>query len=106
MTELLKAAGDVSLDEPDGPGPGVIDFPQCSRTTAFGAKSVRVVTQLWLVIRLENEAHHFLHQFVRPHRHAERPLLPIFLRDKRPPCWEPLIALVAQGCDDRIHLSQ
>jgi len=29
MVDFPEAVGDVTLDEPHGPGPGILHFPQC-----------------------------------------------------------------------------
>ena len=87
MAEFIKTLRDVSLNLPRGSCPELVDFPQRGVASTPWAKTVRMVTELRFVVRLKDEAYHFLHQFIAPHRHAKRPVFPVFLGNVRPSCW-------------------
>jgi hypothetical protein len=59
-----EAVGDVSLDKPHGPGPGVLRLPQCGVAAPSFPETVRPVRELRLVIRLEKQADHLADQLV------------------------------------------
>ena len=56
MIEFIKALRDVSLYEPCGPYPFMINFLERSMTSALRSKSVRVAAKLAFVIGFQNEA--------------------------------------------------
>ena len=64
MIEAIEAVRDVSLDEPRGSCPVILDFSERSCTTALWAKSMGMGRELRFVIRLEDEAYDFLYQLV------------------------------------------
>lgn len=74
MVEILKAFRDVSLNEPCGSFPLVVDCSECGMGATSRAEPVRGVAELRFVIRLKEKAYYFLHQFIRPHRHPQSPL--------------------------------
>ncbi len=59
MVETAEAVGDVSLDKPCGPGPGVVYLPQRGMTPSPFPEPVRPVGEHRLVIRLKKQADHF-----------------------------------------------
>ena len=101
-----EAIGDVSLDEPGRPGPGVGHLPQRGVAAPAGPETVGAVGELRLVVRLQQQAHHFADQLVRPRRQAERAQFPVLLRDVDPPDRAEPVALVAHRVDDRLDLAQ
>src|SRR6266498_106406 len=76
-----KALGDVALDEPVGPVPDLDHLAQRGVAAASGAKPVRAVGELHVVVRVEEQAHHLGEQLVRPARQPQRTPLPIAFRD-------------------------
>jgi site-specific DNA recombinase len=64
VAETAEAVGDVSLDEPHGPGPGLLDFPQRGMTAAPFPETVRPVRELRLVIHLQQEAHYLAGELI------------------------------------------
>src|SRR6266700_1226483 len=81
VVQAAEAVGDVALNKPGDPGPGFAYLPQCGVTPSPFPEAVRPVRENRLVIRLQEEAHHFADQFIGPRRHTERAKLPVFLRD-------------------------
>ena len=100
MVKRPETIGDVSLDEPGRPGPGVGYLAQCGVAAAAGAETVGTVGERRLVVRLQQEADHLADELVRPGRQAERPRLPVLLRDIDPLDRLESVALVAQRIDD------
>src|SRR6266511_3215277 len=82
-----KALGDVALDEPVGPVPDLDHLAQRGVAAASGAKPVRAVGELHVVVRVEEQAHHLGEQLVRPARQPQRTPLPIAAvrADRSPP---------------------
>ena len=66
-----EAVADVSLNEPHGPGPGVVDLPQRGMTPSVPPEPVRPVGELRLVVRLKEQADHLADQLVRPRGQPE-----------------------------------
>ena len=66
MVQGPEAVGDVTLDEPHGPGPGFLHFPQRGVAAPAGPEPVRTVGELRLVVRLQQQAHHFADELIRP----------------------------------------
>jgi hypothetical protein len=58
MVQRSEAVGDVTLDEPRGPFPEVADFPQRGVASAAFPEPVGLVRELWLIIRLQEQAHY------------------------------------------------
>src|SRR6185312_6173796 len=102
-----EAVGDVSLDEPGCPGPGVSHLAQRGVTAPAGTETMRTAGELRLVVRLKQQAHHLADQFVRPGRQAERPqFAALLLRDVDPLDRAEPVALVAQRINDAPDLAQ
>ena len=59
-----EAVGDISFNEPHGPGPGITDVPQSGMAPASFPEPVRPVREGWLVVRLQQEAYHLADQFI------------------------------------------
>ena len=104
VIEAAEAVGDVSLDEPGRPGPGIGHLPQRGMAAPAGAEPVRPVGEHRLVVRLKQQAHHLPDELVRPGRHAQRARLPVLLRDVHPPDGPEPVALVAHRIDDPADL--
>ena len=63
-----EAVGDITLDEPGRPAPGVGHLAECGVTAPAGTEPVGTAGELRLVVGLQQEAHHFADEFVRPGR--------------------------------------
>jgi hypothetical protein len=59
-----------------------------------------------LIVRLQQEAHHFADQLIRPARQSEGPEFSVFLWNEDPFYWAEPVALVTQGIDDASDLAQ
>ena len=59
-----EAVGDISLDKPHGPRPGITDVPQSGMAPASFPEPVRPVRKPRLVDRLQQEADHLADQLV------------------------------------------
>jgi len=105
MIKTPEAVGDVTLDEPGRPGPGVDHLPQRGMAAPAGTKTVGPVGELDVVVRLQQQAHHLADQFVRPGRQAQRAQLPVLLRDQHPPHWTKPVTLEAHRLDDAADLA-
>ena len=81
MVKLVEAPGDVTLDKPGCPGPGDRHLAQGGVAAPAGPVTVGVLGELRLVVRLQQQAHDFAEQLVRPRRQTKRPLLPVLLGD-------------------------
>src|SRR5437899_826570 len=81
MIDVIKTSFDVSLDEPFHTLPGMEDVLQGCVASASRSESVRGRAELRLVVCLQNGAHDFLQQFVRPSRDAERSCFSIPFRN-------------------------
>jgi hypothetical protein len=66
MVKTAEAVGDVALEEPHGPGPGLLDIPQRGMASASFPETVRRAGEARLVDRLQQEADHFADQLIRP----------------------------------------
>jgi hypothetical protein len=106
VVETAETVSDVSFDEPGRTRPGIGHFPQRGVTPPTGSKPVGSVGERWLVVRLQQQTRHFPDELVRPGRQAQRPSLPVLLRDVNPACWGKSVALVAHRIDDAADLPQ
>jgi hypothetical protein len=104
VVELVEAVGDVALDKPARPGPGSRHLAQRGVAAPAGSITVRAVGELRLVIRLQQQAHDFAQQLVRPRRQTQRPLLPVLLGNVVAPDGPKPVALVTQRVDDALDL--
>ena len=68
---VVKTSADISLNKPDRPFPRVHDLNQSSMTSPVWSEPMGMGTELRLVIRLQDEANHFLQEFVRPGGNAK-----------------------------------
>jgi hypothetical protein len=100
VIERSETIGDISLNEPGRPRPCLGYLAQCGVAAAAGAETMGTVGERRLVVRLQQEADHLADELVRPGRQAERPRLPVLLRDIDPLDWLESVALVAQRIDD------
>jgi hypothetical protein len=101
-----EAVSDIPLDEPGRSGPGVGHLPQRGVTASAWPEPVGPVGEDRFVVGLQQQAHHFTDQLVRPGRQTQRSCLPVLLRDERPPYWTKPIALETHCFDDAIDLAQ
>ena len=60
MVQAVEAPRDIARDEPFHPFPAIGDLSQGGVTAPARAEAMRVWTELRFVIRLQNEAVHFL----------------------------------------------
>src|SRR5258706_16404150 len=81
MIQRPVAIRDVTLDEPYRPGPGIAHLPQRGMAPPPFPEPVRPVREGRLVIRLQQEADHLADELAGPVWQAERPELPVLLRD-------------------------
>src|SRR5262249_49759853 len=95
VIDIVETSFDVTLDEPLGPVPHPLDTLQGGVAPAPRPETEGVVGELRFVVRLQNGADHILQELIRPCRDAERPRLPIPLRDVDPTHRGPSIALMA-----------
>ncbi len=75
MVKAPKAVSDVSFDEPVRSLPDLDYFIKRGVAAPSGTESMGMLGKLGVVVRVEQNAHHFCHQFVRPRRHAQRAIL-------------------------------
>jgi hypothetical protein len=54
-----EAVGDVALDKPGSPGPGIVYLPQRGMTSSPFPEPVRPVREHRFVVRLKEQADHF-----------------------------------------------
>src|SRR6266487_5133624 len=108
MVERPETVGYVALDEPGRAPPSGTDALQRGVTAPARTETVGVAGELRLVIRLQQQADHFLQQLVRPRRQVQRTLLAgmSFLVDEHTSCWGPPVTLMAERIDDRLDLAQ
>src|SRR5712671_5560709 len=66
MVKTAEAVGDVTLDKPCGPGPGVVYLPQRGMAPSFSSEPVRIIRELRFVVRLKEQADHFAGQLTGP----------------------------------------
>src|SRR5256714_9676566 len=102
MIKRNKAVGDVDLDEPVGPLPDLHDLAQRGVAASAGTETMGVTGKLGLVVGLQQQAHHFSDQLVRPARQAQRALLPVLFWNMDALDWPPPIPLTPQPSDDRL----
>jgi site-specific DNA recombinase len=72
VVKTPEAVGDIQLDKPGGPGPGLFHLAQRGVAAPSGAEPMGSAGESGLVIRFEEQAHYFADQFVRPCRNSER----------------------------------
>ena len=107
MVQGPETVGDVALDEPHRPAPLVIDLLQGGVRPATWAEPVGAAGELRLVVRLQNEADHFLQQLVRPRRQPQRTLFRCsLLVDVGASHRGPPVLLLAERGDDRLDLAE
>src|SRR5947209_16282068 len=70
VREPVKKLAEVSFNEPPGPIPRAVHLAQGGVAPTSTPKTVGVVGKLGLVIRLQREADHLMHQLARPGRDA------------------------------------
>ena len=105
MIQRPVAVGDVSLDEPCGPGPGIAYLPQRGVAPPPFPEPVRPVRERRLVIRLQQEADHLADELSGPVRQAEGPELPVLLRDIDAAGRREPVPLVPHQLDDLVDLA-
>ena len=64
VRDFPEAVGYVSLDEPHGPGPGVLHVPQCGVAPPVFPEAVRPARELRFVVRLKEQAYDFADELV------------------------------------------
>jgi hypothetical protein len=64
MINFPEAVRYVSLDEPHGPGPGILHIPQHGMAAPPFPEAVRAAREPRLVIRLKEQAHHLADELV------------------------------------------
>src|SRR5438876_9454889 len=101
MRKRVETFRDIALYEPNRSHPVVVDFPQCRVTSAFWSEPMGMGAKLRLKVGVENEAHDFLQQFIRPGLNAKRTFPTILFRDVDAPGGFPSISLVPHSVNDR-----
>src|SRR3972149_10290578 len=97
MVKPVETLRDIPFDEPRGSLPS-LDLRQSGMTPMRRPKAMRESTELRLVVRLQDGAHHFLQQLVRPRRESQRGLCRGgLLRDVDPPDRRSPPAALSQG---------
>src|SRR5262249_38294962 len=71
MMYVIEKSLDVSLDEPFGPEPGLLDLDQGRVAASVRPEAVRKRRELRLVVGLQDGANYFLQQLVAPGRHPQ-----------------------------------
>jgi hypothetical protein len=104
VVKTPETIGDVTLDEPGCPGPGLGHIPQGGVASPAGTETIGAAGELRLVVRLKQQANYLADQLIRPGRHAERTEFPVLLRDIDPPHRAEPVALVAQRINDAPYL--
>ena len=66
VAKAAEAVGDITLDKPCSPGPGIMYLPQRGMTPSPFPEPVRQVREPWFVVRLKKQAHHFADEFIGP----------------------------------------
>jgi hypothetical protein len=64
MVKTAEAVGDITLDEPHGPGPGLLYFPQCGMTAAPFPETVRPARKPRFADRLQKETDHLADELI------------------------------------------
>src|SRR5215210_273654 len=107
MIQAAEAVRDVPLYEPSRTAPLTLDLRERGVAPTTRPETVRSVAELRLVIRLQDEADHLLHQLVRPRRDTERAqLVRAWFLDVDAPGRPPPVAFVTQSARDRLDLGQ
>src|ERR1700719_874026 len=107
MVQAPEAVGDITLDKPGRPFPGLGYLRQRGMAAAAGTETMRAAGEPRFIIRFQENAHYFADEFIRPRRQAERPqFAAALLRDVNPSRWLEPVALVAQRIDDPPDLGQ
>ena len=104
MIKLAEAVRDITLDEPYGPGPGALHFPQCGVTAFPGPETMRMAGERRLVVCFQQEAHYLADELVRPGGQPKRPQLPVLFGNVFPLGRREPVALVAHRLDDGVDL--
>jgi hypothetical protein len=73
MIKAPETIGDITLDKPRGPAPGVVYLPQRGMTPSPFPEPVGLVGKPRLLDRLKKQANRFANQLIGPGRHAQRP---------------------------------
>ena len=101
MIQTVEALRYVALDEPDRPSPRIVDFSECGVAPSLWSEPMRVVAELWLVIRIQQQADDLLQYLVRPHGDTKRAFLGrVGFLDVHAPRWLPLIPFISQSFND------
>src|SRR5262249_57734529 len=66
VVEAVEALGNIPFNEPDRPGPGLVDVAQGGVASASWPESMGAVGKLRLLVTLHKEAHEFFQQVIRP----------------------------------------
>ena len=106
MIQTVETGRNIAFYQPGGACPAVVNRREGSVTTARRTEPVGLVGELGLVIRLQNEANHFLQQFARPGRETQWSHFPVLPGNVRPPDWRPSEPFEAQSPDDGVDLCQ
>src|SRR6476646_8672874 len=64
MAQGPEAVGDITFNEPHGPGPGAVNFPQRGMAPFLPPEPVRAVRELRFVVRLKEQARDLPDQLV------------------------------------------
>ena len=101
MRQRVETFRDIALNEPHRSHPVVVDFPQCRVTSPFWSEPMGMGAKLRLKVGVENEAHDFLQQFIRPGLNTKRAFPTILFRDGDAPGGFPSIPLMPHSVNDR-----
>ena len=104
VVQRPEAVGDVTLDKPRGPDPGIADLPQRGVASAAFPEPVGLVREPRLVIRLQEQAHHLADQLVGPRRQSQGTELPVLFRDIDAAGRGEPVPLVPHQLDDLVDL--
>src|SRR5262249_3829390 len=99
--DVVEKSLNISLDEPLGPDPALLDLDQGGVATSVRPEAVGESRELRLVIRLQEGADYFLQQFVAPGRHPQWSETSFLLGDVDPADGSPAVAFRAELLDDR-----
>ncbi len=70
MVDIVEAPLDVTLNKPLGSGAVASGVSKGGVASTLGSESVTVIGELGLIVRFQQEAYHFLQQFIRPGRNT------------------------------------
>src|ERR1700733_13561603 len=104
MNDVVEAPFDVALDEPDRPLPRIPNFPKSRVATSFRPEPMGMDAEPLFVIWFQQRPQNLHHELVAPCWDAQRPHLPVRLRDLRPTNRRPLVSLASQQGDDVMDL--